>query len=53
MTVPEKRDLVALNKEIEFVILMGKFNPPLSCVKILNKTLFARRAGRPNVRYCS
>ena len=53
MTVPEKTDLVALNKEIKFVIVMGKFNPPLCCVKILNKTLYARRDGWPSVRYCS
>ena len=52
MTMLEKRDLVALNKEIEFVILMGKFNPPLCCVKILNKTLYARRDGWPKVRCC-
>ena len=47
MTVLEKTDLVALNKEIEFVIQMGKFNPPLCCVKILNKTLYARRTAGP------
>ena len=26
--MPEKRDLVAQNKKIEFVMLMGRFNPP-------------------------
>ena len=54
MTVPEKRDFVAQIKKIEFVILMGRFNPPLCCVKILkDKTLCAQRDGRPNLPYSS
>ena len=54
MTVPEKRDLVAQIKKIEFVILMGIFNPPLCCVKILkDKMLYAWRAGWPNLPYSS
>ena len=54
MTVPEKRDLVAQNKKIEFAMLVGRFNPPLCCVKILkDKTLFTRRDGQPNLSYSS
>ena len=54
VTMPEKRDLVAQNKKIEFVILVGRINPPLSCVKILkDKTLYTRRDGRPNLPYSS
>ena len=33
MTVSEKRDLVAQNKEMEFLMLVGRFNPLLCCVK--------------------
>ena len=54
MTVPEKRDLVAQNKKIEILMLVGRFNPPLHCVKTLNdKILYARRDGRPNLPYSS
>ena len=54
VTVPEKKDLVAQNKKIEFLFLVGRFYPPLCCVIILkDKTLCARRAGRPNLPYSS
>ena len=33
MTVSEKRDLVAQNIEMEFLMLVGRFNPLLCCVK--------------------
>ena len=47
MTVPEKRELVAKIKKIEFAMLVGRFHPPLCRVKILkDKTLYARRPGR-------
>ena len=46
MTMPEKRDLVELNKKMEFLMLVGRFYLPLCCVKILkDKTLYARRDG--------
>ena len=48
VTVPEKRDLVVQNKEIEILMLVSRFNPPLRCVKTLNaKTLYARRPKLP------
>ena len=54
MTVPEKRDLVMQNKNFKFLMLEGRFNPPLCCAKRLkDKTLYARRAGRPNLPYSS
>ena len=54
MTVPEKREFVAQNKKIEFVMLVGRFNPLLCCVKILkDKTLFTWRDGQPNLPYSS
>ena len=57
MTGSEKRDLVAQNKNIEFLMLVGRFNPLLCCVKILKiktkKTLNARRDCRPNLPYSS
>ena len=50
MGVPERRDLVAQNKNIEILMLVGTFNLPLCCVKVLkDKTLYARRDGRPNL----
>ena len=52
--MPWKRDLVAQNKKIEILMLVSRFNPPLRCVKTLNdKTLYARRDGRPNLPYSS
>ena len=52
VTVPEKRDFVAQNKKIE--MLVGRFNPPLFCAKILKgKTLYAWMDGQPNLPYCS
>ena len=54
MTVPEKRDLAMQNKKIEFLMLVGRFNPPLCCVKILkDKTWYAWRADWPNLTYSS
>ena len=54
MTVPEKKDLVARNKKIEFLMLVDRFDPPLCCVKILkDKTLYAQKNGRPNLPYSS
>ena len=37
------RDLVAQNKKIEFLMLLGSFNSSLCCVEILkDKTLYVR-----------
>ena len=47
MIVPEKRDLVAQKKKIEFVMLMGRFKT------LKDKTLYARRDARPNLPYSS
>ena len=47
-------DLVAQNKKIEILMRVSRYNTPLRCVKILNdKTLYARREGRPNLPYSS
>ena len=46
VTVPEKGDLVTKNKKIEFLMLVGRFNPPLTCVTII-KDYLACAAGQP------
>ena len=55
MTVSEKRGTLSRKiQKSEFLVLVGRFNSPLCCVKILKeKTLNTRRDSQLNLPYSS
>ena len=52
VTMREKRDIVT-QKKIKCLMLVSRFNPPLYCVILNDKTLYVWRDGWPNLRYSS